>query len=272
VAAEVIRKDIKTSRPSGLSPVQVHEEDFRVRPIRTEIFAAGDGLEDFVFRSIPKDLVREGMILAITSKIISLAEGAVVPRAGISKGDLIRREADAFLGETLFGVCLTIKHGILIPSAGIDESNSATGDYILFPKDPYASARKLHEGLSRRWDLKQWGIVVTDSHTQPLRKGVTGIGLAHWGFKATRDLIGSPDLFGREAKMTHVNVLDAVAGAAVYRMGEIAERCPLALVYGSRAEFTQSSSAKEIQISLEEDLYGALISSASVSRGDSASP
>lgn len=224
----------------------------------------GEPLEDFVVRSVARDLLGEGMVLAITSKIISVAEGAVVDRGGIVKGDLIRREADAFLGETLFGVALTIKHGILIPSAGIDESNSATGDYILFPKDPYESARKLHSALSQRWGLRKFGIVVTDSHTQPLRKGVTGIGLAHWGFKATRDLVGSPDLFGREAKMTHVNVLDAIAVAAVYRMGEIAERCPLAIVYGSRAEFTNESSAREIQISPEEDLYGALISKARV--------
>ncbi len=257
-----MRKDIETPRRPEPSSPHTTEEDFRVRPIRTDIFSVGDVLEDFIVRSVPKEFIREGIILAITSKIISLAEGAVVPRDGISKGDLIRRESDEFLGETLFGVSLTIKHGILIPSAGIDESNSATGDFILFPKDPYASARKLHEELSRRWGIREWGLVVTDSHTQPLRKGVTGIGLAHWGFKATKDLIGSQDHFGREAKMTHVNVLDAIAVAAVYRMGEIAERCPLAIVYGSGAEFTASSSADEIQISLDEDLYGTLIRNA----------
>jgi F420-0:gamma-glutamyl ligase len=233
--------------------------EFRVVPFRTEIFTRGEDLVDFVVRSIPSDRVAEGMVLAITSKIVSLAEGAVVPRSEIEKSALIRREADAFLGETLFGVALTIKHGILIPSAGIDESNSADAGYILFPADPYASARRLWEALRKRWNLSRLGIIITDSHTQALRKGVTGIGLSHWGFRATRNLVGTNDLFGREMKMTHVNVLDALAVSAVYAMGEVAERRPLALVYGSGAEFTSESSASEISIAREEDLYGHLL-------------
>jgi uncharacterized integral membrane protein (TIGR00697 family) len=238
-------------------------EDFRVVPFRTEVFSAGQDLVDFVVRSVPKERVREGMILAITSKIVSLAEGELVTRAAVEKGALIRREADTFLGETLYGVALTIKHGILIPSAGIDESNSADGSFILFPKDPYASARRLHAALRERWDVKDLGILITDSHTQPLRKGVTGIGLSHWGFRATRNLVGTADLFGREMKMTHVNVLDALAVAAVYAMGEVAERRPLAIVYGSGAEFTETTARAEIEIPVEEDLYGHLLFKAS---------
>lgn len=233
--------------------------DFRVIPIRTEVFTAGQDLVDFVVASVPRERVAEGMILAITSKIVSLAEGAVVARSKTEKGPLIRKEAEVFLGETLFGVALTIKHGILIPSAGIDESNSADDSYILFPKDPYASARLLHAGLLAKWGLRELGIIITDSHTQPLRKGVTGIGLSHWGFRATRDLVGTKDLFGREMKMTHVNVLDALAVSAVYAMGEVAERRPLAIVYGSGAVFTASTSSSEIAIPREEDLYGHLL-------------
>ncbi len=232
--------------------------DFRVVPLRTEIFPFGGDLVEFILREVPRERVSERMILAITSKIVSLAERAVVPRSQIDKGSLIRREADVHLGETLFGVELTIKHGILIPSAGIDESNSADGSFILFPKDPYDSARTLHIRLRREWGIRDLGIIITDSHTQALRKGVTGVGLSHWGFRATRNLVGTNDLFGREMKMTHVNVLDALAVAAVYAMGEVAERRPLAIVYGSGAEFTESSSAAEIAISREDDLYGHL--------------
>ena len=233
--------------------------DFRVIPLRTEVFSAGEDLVDFVVRGVPRERVAEKMILAITSKIVSIAEGALVPRGEIGKPELIHREAEAYLGETLYGVALTIKHGILIPSAGIDESNSVDGAFILFPKDPYASARRLHAALRKAWGLHDLGIIITDSHTQPLRKGVTGIGLAHWGFKATRDLVGESDLFGREMKMTHVNVLDALAVSAVYGMGEVAERRPLALIYGSGAEFTETSSQTEIAIPREGDLYGHLL-------------
>ena len=235
------------------------DADFRIIPFRTEVFSPGGDLPKFVVSSIPRDRVRERMVLAITSKIVSLAEGEIVARASTDKASLIRRESDFFVGETLFGVALTIKHGILIPSAGIDESNSASGDYILFPKDPYASAKRLWDALRETWGVRDLGILITDSHTPPLRKGVTGIGLSRWCFKATRDLVGEKDLFGRVMKMTHVNVLDALAVAAVYAMGEVAERRPLAIVYGSGAEFTESSSAAEIAISREEDLYGQLL-------------
>ncbi len=232
---------------------------FSVIPVRTPIFHRGDDLLDFILKATPRDVVREKMVLAITSKIVSLAEDAIATRESTEKRPLILREADRYLGETLFGVCLTIKHGILIPSAGIDESNSESGDFILFPKDPYASASRIYSALKKAWGLRELGIIITDSHTQPLRKGVTGIGLSHWGFRATRNLVGQADLFGRKAQMTYVNVLDSLAVAAVYRMGEIAERCPLAVVHGSGAEFTDSSSLAEIQISAGEDLYGHLL-------------
>jgi F420-0:gamma-glutamyl ligase len=237
----------------------IYDPRMEVIALQTEIFNLGGDLTEFVVRSVPGHKVAEGMILAVTSKIVLLAERAIVPRSETEKGPLIRREADVFLGETLFGVALTIKHGILIPSAGIDESNSADGAFILFPKDPYASAQRLHGALQKAWNLKNLGIIITDSHTQALRKGVTGIGLSHWGFRATRDLVGTNDLFGREMKMTHVNVLDALSVATVYAMGEVAERRPLAIVYESGAEFTTSTSAAEIAISREEDLYGHLL-------------
>lgn len=234
---------------------------FSVHPVRSRIFHPREALVPYILESIPREKVKEKMVLAVTSKIVSLAENALVARTGDDeqKRKLIEDESEAFLGETLFGVALTIKHGLLIPSAGIDESNSENGDFILFPKDPYASAKELHEALRKAWGLRDLGIIITDSHTQPLRKGVTGIGLSHFGFKATRNLVGKADLFGREARMTHVNVLDALANAAVYQMGEISERCPLAIIYGSDAEFSESSSVKEIQIPADEDLYGHLL-------------
>jgi F420-0:gamma-glutamyl ligase len=156
-------------------------------------------------------------------------------------------------------VSLTIKHGILIPSAGIDESNSEEGAYILFPEDPYASAEILGSALRTRFGIRRLGIIITDSHTQPLRKGVTGIGLSHWGFRATKNYVGRKDLFGREIKMTHVNALDALAVAAVYAMGETDEQRPIAVLEGTEVEFTDATSVDEIRIPVEEDLYGHLL-------------
>ncbi len=192
----------------------------------------------------------------MTSKIVSLAESAIVPRQNVpSKAELVRAECDEWIANCRYGTALTIKHGILIPAAGIDESNAKDGCYILFPKDPYASARELYLHLKSHYGLKELGVIITDSHTHPLRRGVTGIGLSHYGFKATRNLVGKNDLFGRPLAMTHVNVLDAVSVAAVYVMGESNESSPLAVVEADGVEFTEKSDASEIRIPPQEDLY-----------------
>ena len=74
------------------------------------------------------------------------------------------------------------------------------------------------------------GVIITDSHTIPLRRGVLGISLAHYGFAPLKDYRGNADIFGRTLKMTQTNIPDGLAAAAVVLMGEGAERTPLALI------------------------------------------
>lgn len=100
---------------------------------------------------------------------------------------------------------------------------------------------------------------MTDSHTTPLRKGVTGVALAHWGFHPIENLVGTEDLFKKSLRMTSVNVLDALAVAAVLVMGESAESQPLALLQYPNVKFTDHDTAHEIKIPLHEDLYGPLM-------------
>jgi dihydrofolate synthase / folylpolyglutamate synthase len=228
-----------------------------VEALQTRIFRAGADLVEFVAEALQGHSV-EGKVLAITSKIVSLSEGATVPEGSIAKADLIAKEADTHLGIGGMGVHLTIKHSLLIPSAGIDESNSENGDYILFPKDPYASAKRIHQTLKQRLQLSNFGILITDSCPPPLRRGVIGVSLAHWGFKATRSFVGEKDLFGRELQMTTVNVVDSLAAMAVFAMGEANESAPLALVSGVDLEFTDSSSVDEIAMPAADDLYSPL--------------
>jgi F420-0:gamma-glutamyl ligase len=229
-----------------------------VQAIPTEIFHAGNSLEAFLETHL-KGLDLEGRVLVITSKLISLAENQVVPRTGIDKRALVQREADLYLGEGGFGVELTIKHGLLLPSAGIDESNSEEGGYLLFPADPYASAKRIWQSLRQKFGLKNFGLILSDSHSTPLRRGVTGIGLAHFGFKATRSLVGRRDLFDHPLKFTHVNVVDSLAVMAVFAMGEADEGMPLAVVEEAELEFTEESNASEVTIAPENDLYYPLL-------------
>lgn len=225
-----------------------------VKPLATSTFKLSDNFDDFLINHL-KDEDLEGKVLAITSKIISLAEKRIVPKGEISKRDLVKREADVYLGEGGYDIELTIKHNILIPSAGIDESNAEGDFYILFPEDPFASAQRIWKLLKHKFNLKNLGILVTDSHCEPLRQGVTGICLSYWGFKPIRSLIGEKDLFGRELKFTHVNIADSLAAAAVLMMGESRESQPLALIEAPALEFTEAVNPKDLCMPLEKDLF-----------------
>lgn len=250
--------ELGTSQGILLKGGPMSQHPLSILPIQTSLYSPSENLSTFLVRHLQRHSL-ENKILAITSKIVSLAEGRTVSKTKISKEDLIRQEADLYLGPGNHGIELTITQGLLIPSAGIDESNSADGDYILFPQDPYASAKKIWESLTQQFQLKNLGIIITDSHSMPLRKGVTGIGLSHWGFKAVRSLVGQSDLYQKPLKFTSVDILDALATAAVFTMGEADDRCPLALIDGAKVEFTNSSSWEEIGIRPEDDLYAPLL-------------
>lgn len=237
---------------------------FSVLPIQTEIFRPWDKLAEFIVNSVPSDLVCENMTIAVTSKIVSLAEGRLVNKSLYSKVDLVQREADVYLGEIGHGCHLTVKSGLLMASAGIDESNSETNEFILYPKNPFLSATNLWRDLKNIWKIDRLGVILTDSHTTPLRRGVTGVCLSYAGFQAVRSLIGTPDLFGRPLKMTQMNLADGLAASAVMVMGEGSERRPIAVLQNAPIEFTDSWQVEEFQIPLEEDLYSPLFKSLSV--------
>src|ERR1043165_8235228 len=149
----------------------------RVNAIKTHLIQPKESLNAILDQYLLS--LTEGMIVAITSKILSICQGRVVPKDSVSnKFELIKSEADAHLKEkdSLYGAHLTIKHNILIPSAGIDESNG-DGMYILYPHNSQQVATEIWQYLRQKHHLRHLGVIITDSHTTPLRKGVTGIAL-----------------------------------------------------------------------------------------------
>jgi putative folate metabolism gamma-glutamate ligase len=205
------------------------------------------------------------MVLAVTSKVVALCQGRVVRVGAADKQHLIETEADYFLppDQNRYQVTLTIKDNILIPSAGIDESNS-DHHYVLWPHDPQGTADAIRAYLCRRFDIRYAGVIITDSKTTPLRWGVTGVAVAHSGFLALNDYIGRSDLFGRTLRMTKVNVADALAAAAVLVMGEGDEQTPLAVI--SDVPFVQfqdrnptEPELQDLRIAIEDDLYAPLL-------------
>ena len=97
---------------------------------------------------------------------------------------------------------------------------------------------------------------ITDSKTAPLRVGVTGVALAYSGFQALNDYVDTKDLFGQAFRMIKVNVVDALATAAVLVMGEGSEQTPLA-----------AAEVQQLRIAVEDDIYGPLLTSVQWHKG-----
>ncbi len=230
----------------------------KVEAVKTRIFNVGEDLNKFIVESLKGRKLKENQILCITSKIVSLAENKIVSKTKISKKNLIKKEADIYLADGPYDTSLTIKHGIMIPSAGIDESNADGDFFILYPKKPFKTAEQICKFLKKYYRLKNCGVIITDSHTQPLRKGVVGIALAYWGFDGVNDLVGKPDLFGKKLKYTSVHIADSLAVAAVYVMGEANEAKPLATITASGVTFRKKIKPTEGKIKPQLDLYYSL--------------
>jgi len=236
----------------------------KIKPIRTEKIVGRQKIEDILDKCINK--IDEGSVLAVTSKIVSICEGNVVDAETVNKTKLIRNEAELFLSaDNRFGIAITIKDHILIPMAGIDESNG-NGKLILWPKNPQKSADLIRAYLLRRFNVKNVGVIITDSKTTPLRWGTSGIAIAYSGFEALNDYIGNKDLFGRELMATKASIADGLAASAVLVMGEGSEQTPLALItevpfVKFRKNNPTQKELLELRIDIKNDLYGTILNS-----------
>lgn len=236
----------------------------KVRSVKTEKILAGrHGLFKLLDKALPP--LGSGDIVAITSKVVSLCENSVLPIGSINKENLVIQESDLYLPSTLskYRHHFTITDNTLIPMAGIDESNG-DGNYVLWPKDSQKSANGIRAYLSKRTGGKKIGVIITDSTCQPLRRGTSGISLAHSGFEGLINYIGSSDLFGRPLEVTQANIASGLAAAAVLAMGEGAEQTPICVI--SEVPFIKFQSRNptveelaQIYISTEEDLFASFL-------------
>lgn len=227
-----------------------------IKPIKTRIFKEGENLFNFItqyFKKIP-----EKSIIVVTSKIVALSE----KRTAIIKNDktkekLIRKESEFSLLTKY--VWLTIKDGIVMASAGIDESN-ANGKLILLPKNSFKTAHLLRKKLQQKYKVKKLGILITDSRIIPLRSGVAGIALGYAGFCGIKSYIGTPDIFGRKFQFSRTDIADSLATGAVLVMGEGNEQQPLAIIKKAPIEFRDKINKNELNIKIKDDVYQPLFS------------
>jgi len=219
------------------------------------VFKENEDLISFILTYVKK--LPEKSILVVTSKIVALSEGRIMKIYSSTSRDkfrekIIKKESDLAL-HTKYS-WLTVKDGMVMTSAGIDESN-ANGKIILLPINSFRTAHNIRKILCKKYKVKNLGILIIDSRKLPTRVGIIGTAIGYAGFKGIKDSRGQPDIFGRILKYARSNVADSLATAAVLCMGEGGERQPLALITDSHIEFTEKINKNELIINLKDDLY-----------------
>lgn len=223
--------------------------------------------KDNIFELLDNHLpsLKEGDLVFITSKVLAIHQGRCIKISDeISKEKLVRQEADYFINrndKTKHKMPLTIKNNTFVSVSGIDESNS-NGYYTLWPKDPNQLLKKIHTYLTEKNKIKKLGVITTDSHVLPLRRGVTGVPIGFYGFEPIQDLRGTPDIFGRKLKYTQVNLIDPYAAMAVQVMGEGGNQTPIVLIRGAEnLKFVNKHTYSKIKYPLKEDIYYPILKS-----------
>jgi len=243
-----------------------------VTPFKTHKITSGENIFEILDRYLPE--IRENSVIAIASKIISISQGNIITEE-VSKEDLIKEQADLFYIDPIFSnfplVIPTITNNILVANAGIDESNVEKG-FLLWPKNITEITNHIWMHLRKQHNLKNVGVLITDSRLTPLAYGITGVGIAWCGFEPLQDYRGTPDIFGKELKMSYKSVLNGLAASAVVVTGEGNEQTPLAVISEVPfVTFQNRPPTKEeldsIWIAKEDDIYGKMLNSVKWEKG-----
>jgi coenzyme F420-0:L-glutamate ligase/coenzyme F420-1:gamma-L-glutamate ligase len=212
-------------------------------------------------------------VIAVTQKIVSKAEGAIVELDTITprpeaveyaaKWSRDPRQVEVVLQEAIRvvrmdrGVIITeTSHGFVLANSGVDASNVGprSGEVVtLLPRDPDGSARAIREAIRLRTGVAP-GVIITDSFGRPWRLGITDVAIGVAGIAALEDLRGKPDADGRMMAATVRAVADQIAATAELALGKTARR-PLALIRGAHPQVAEDGSARSSLMPPDWDLF-----------------
>ena len=182
---------------------------------------------DLVAEVVARTTLRDGDVVAVTSKVVSKAEGRVV------RGDraaLVAEHTDRVVARRGDTRIVRTAAGLTLAAAGLDASNTEPGTVVLLPRDADASARSLRQGLLRVTGANV-AVVVTDTAGRAWRTGQTDIAIGVAGLVPVLDLAGQADSHGTRLEVTAPAVADEIAGAADLVQGKL-RRVPVAVVTG----------------------------------------
>lgn len=210
-------------------------------------------------------------ILVVSSKFVSISEGAVVQIGRLRASRKAKKIADKFQMDEKFtelilkeadevyggipGFLLCRKNGMLCPNAGIDKSNIPIGYAVLYPSRPFISADRLRQDFFNKSKLNVF-VVISDSRLMPGRLGTSGIAIAVSGFEPVKDERGKRDLFGNILRVTMRATADNLASIGIALMGESHESTPVAVVRGFEVkESDRSMTWRDLAVDPLEDIY-----------------
>ncbi|WP_371803860.1 coenzyme F420-0:L-glutamate ligase [Candidatus Lokiarchaeum ossiferum] len=214
---------------------------------------------------------QENSVLVIAETLVATSQGKIIDLNQITEisekaknlakeytmdprfVQIILDESDQIIGG-IPKMLFTEKNGVLIANGGIDKSNSGPGDhYSPWPTKPFETARQISQKIKEIYHLTNFGIIISDSRVQPLRKGIVGVAIGVDGFNPVMDCIGKCDLYGHEMEWTQRALADQLTDAAHLVMGECDEQTPFVMIENAPVDFTNEKIAKDAMLFPRED-------------------
>lgn len=170
-------------------------------------------------------------VVVITQKVVSKAEGRVVPLDTVAPSPLSfdwaeRHGVDARVVELVLretrrivrmdrGIIISeTRHGFVCANAGVDVSNVDGGaSATLLPADPDESARKVRDRI-RAMVGHEVAVVICDTFGRPWREGQVNVAIGVAGIEPVTDYAGAADPHGYRMRASAHAVADEVAAAA----------------------------------------------------------
>ncbi|HXZ79114.1 MAG TPA: coenzyme F420-0:L-glutamate ligase [Terriglobales bacterium] len=192
--------------------------------------------------------LQPGDILIITHKVVSKAEGQIIPLSSVKPSPATQRWAKKFkldarvvqlgLNESRRivrrrnGITIAeTRHGFVCANAGVDASNVDGGQSaVLLPRDPDGSARQIHRRIKSRVGFSV-PVILTDSFGRPWREGLTEVAIGVAGMKPLRDYRGQRDAHGYRLRVTVDAIADELACMAGLACGKLS-RAPACIIRG----------------------------------------
>ncbi len=214
--------------------------------------------------------LQSGDILVVKHKIVSKAEGRIMPLRSVKPSPAARAwsrqsGADARVIELALsesqrivrktkGVLITqTRHGFVCANSGVDVSNVDGGESaVLLPENPDRSAANLRTKLKRRF-RSDIAVIISDSFGRPWREGLTEVAIGVAGMKSLTDYRGRRDPHGYALHASYEAIADEVACAAGLVCGKL-NRTPVCIVRGFAFQSGRGG-ARELIRPAKNDLF-----------------